>query len=88
MYIRMLAKSSNRPFLKLDKNVNMQNIFKKYFFEVTSIITFDCCDNHSDIQQSSTCKAGSAHKLKIHVELAILHLQQFLFRKSFAECFT
>ena len=40
------------------------------------------------IQQNSTCKAGSAQKRKMHVELARLHLQQFLFQKSFAECFT
>ena len=51
--------------------------------EVTSIITFDCRDNYSDIQQNS--KAGSAQKRKMHVER--LYLQQFLFHRSVAKCF-
>ena len=54
--------------------------------EVTSIITFDCCDNYSDIQQNSTSKVESAQKRKMHVELARMHLQHFLFHKSFVEC--
>ena len=61
---------------------------RKFIHEVTSIITFDCRDNYSDIQENSMCKAGSAQKRKIYVELARLHLQQCLFHKSFAECFT
>ena len=60
----------------------------KFIYEVTIIIPFDCCDNSSDIQQNSTFKAGSAEKRKMHVELTRLYLQQFLFHKSFAECFT
>ena len=60
--------------------------FRKFIHEVTSIITFDCRDIFLEIQQNSTCKAGSAQKRKMHVELAILHLQQFLFHKSVAEC--
>ena len=60
----------------------------KFIHEVVSNIPFDCCDNSSDIQQKSTFKAGSGEKRKMHVELKRLHLQQFLFRKSFAECFT
>ena len=59
---------------------------RKFIHGATSIITFDCRDNYSDIQQNSTCKAGNAQKRKMHVELARLLLQQFLFRKSFAEC--
>ena len=61
---------------------------QKFIHEVTSIIFFDYCDNYSDIQQNSTCKAGNAQKQQMHVELARLHLQQFLFHKSFAKCFT
>ena len=61
---------------------------RKFIHEVISIIPFDCRDNSSDIQQNSTCKAGSAEKRKMHVELARLHLQQFLSHNSFAECFT
>ena len=49
----------------------------KFIHEVTNIITFNCRDNYSDIQQNSTCKAGSAQKRKLHVVLARLHLQQF-----------
>ena len=63
-------------------------LLRKFILEVTSIITFDFRDNYSDIQQNSTCKAGSAQKRKMHMELVSLHLQQFLFHKSFAECFT
>ena len=48
----------------------------KFIHEVTSIITFDCCDNYSDTQQSSMCKVGSSQKRKMHVELEGLHLQQ------------
>ena len=61
---------------------------RTFIHEDTSIITFDRRDNYSDIQQNITCKAGSAQKQKMHVELARLHLQHFLFQKSFAECFT
>ena len=61
---------------------------RKFIHEVTRIIPFDCHDNSSHIQQNSTCKAGSVEKRKMHVELARLHLQQFLFHKSFAECLT
>ena len=61
---------------------------RKFLHEVTSIITFNCRDNYSDIQQNSMCKAGSAQKRKLHVELARLHLQQCLFLKSVAECFS
>ena len=60
---------------------------QKFMHEVISIITFDCRDNYSDIQQNSTCEVGSAQKWKMHLELARLHLQQFLFHKSFAESF-
>ena len=56
---------------------------RKFIHEVTSTITFDCRDYYSDIEQTSTCKAGSAQERKIHVELARLHLQQFLFHKEF-----
>ena len=67
----------------------MCEIFLRTFMhEVINIITFDCHDNYSGTQQNSTCKAGSAQKGKMHVELEILHLQQFLSHKSFAECFT
>ena len=52
---------------------------RKFIHEITSIIPFDCRDNSSDIQQNSTCKAGSAEKRKMHVELARLHLQQFFY---------
>ena len=56
------------------------NIFlRKFIHEVTSIIIFDCQDNYSDIQQNSTCKAGSAQKRNMHVEFARLHLQQFFY---------
>ena len=34
----------------------------KFLHEVRSILTFDCLDNYSDIQQNSTCKAGSPQK--------------------------
>ena len=61
---------------------------RKFIHEVTSIIPFDCYNNSSDIQQNSTCKAGSAEKRKMHVELARLLLQKILFHKSFAECLT
>ena len=61
---------------------------RKFIHEITSIITFDCRDNYSDILQNTTCNMGSAQKRKLHVELARLHLQHFLFHKSFAECFT
>ena len=64
-------------------------VSRKFIHEVTSIMAFDCRDNYLDIQQDSTRKAGSAQKQKkMHVELARLHLQQFLFHKSLAECFT
>ena len=66
----------------------MQNILRNFIHEVTRIITLDCRDNYSDIQQNSTYKAGSAQKRNMHVELARLHLQQVLFHKSFAEYFT
>ena len=58
---------------------------RKSIHEVTTTITFDCQDNYSDIQQNSTCKAGSAQKRNMHVELARLHLQQFLFHQSVAK---
>ena len=54
-------------------------VLRKFIHEVTSIITFDSRDNYLDIHQNSACKAGSAQKRKMHVELARLHLQQFLF---------
>ena len=65
-----------------------KRFLRKFIHIVTRIIAFDCHDSYSDIQQNSTCKAGSAQKRKMHVELARLHLQQFLFHKSFADCFT
>ena len=34
------------------------------------------------------CNVESAQKRKMHVELARLHVQQFLSNNSFAECFT
>ena len=43
---------------------------RKFIHEVTSILTFDCRDNYSDIQQNSMTEAGSAQKRKMHVELA------------------
>ena len=49
----------------------------KFIRVVTSIITFDCRDNYSDIQQNSTCRAESARKRKMHVELARMHLHYF-----------
>ena len=36
----------------------------------------------------STCNMESIQKRKMHVELARLHLQQFLSHNSIAECFT
>ena len=60
----------------------------KFIHEVKSIITFEFSDNYSGIQQNSTCNVKSAQKRKMHVELAILHLQQFLSHNSFSECFT
>ena len=56
--------------------------------EVKGIITFECSDNFSGIQQNSTRNAESAQKRKMHVELARLLLQQVLSHSSFAECFT
>ena len=47
----ILATRSNRPRLK-------------FIHEIRSIITFDCRENYSDIQQSSTRKTGSAQKKK------------------------
>ena len=35
---------------------------RKFIHEITSIITFNCRDNYSDIQQNSTCKVGRAKK--------------------------
>ena len=72
-------------FVNWDKNVDMQIFLRNFIHEVTSIITFDFRDNYSHIQQNSTCKAGSAQKRKMHVQLARLHLQHLLFHKSFAE---
>ena len=57
---------------------------RKFIYEVTSIISFDCCDRYSGIQQNSTCQAGSVQKCKMHVELQRLPVQQFLSHKSFA----
>ena len=37
---------------------------RKVIHEVTSIITFDCHDNYSDIQQNSRCEVRSAQKTK------------------------
>ena len=37
---------------------------QKFIHEVTCIIKFDCLDNYSYIQQTSTCKAGSAKTMK------------------------
>ena len=56
---------------------------RKFIPEATSIITFDCRDNYSDIQQNSSCKAGSAEKRKMRVELERLHLQQLSFGLEF-----
>ena len=42
---------------------------RKFIYDVTRIITVDCHDNYSDIQQNSTCKAGSVQKQKMHMEL-------------------
>ena len=58
----------------------------KFIHEVKSIIIFDFSDNCSGTQQNSTSE--SAQKRKMHVELARLHLQQFVSHNSFAECFT
>ena len=66
----------------------MQNILMKIYTEVKSVITFKFSDNYSGIQQNSMCNVESAQKCKMHVELVRLHLQQFLSRNSFAECFT
>ena len=45
--------------------MSMCKIFlRKFIHEVTSIIKFDCFDNYSDIQQNSTCKAGSVKTMK------------------------
>ena len=60
----------------------------KFLHEVKSIITFDYSDNYSGIQQNSTCNMENAQKRKMHVELARLHLQQFLSHNLFAGCVT
>ena len=62
---------------------------RKFIHKVSGIISFDCHCFYSDTQQhSTTCKLGNAQKRNIHVQLEILHLQDFLSRKSFAHCFT
>ena len=56
---------------------------RKFIHEVTSIIAFDCRDNYSDIQQNSTCKAGSAQKPKnargaLEITFAAIFISQII----------
>ena len=86
--VYILARSSKRPLLKLIKRIICKLFSWKFIHEVSSIINFDCRDNYSGIQQNFLCKAGSSQNSKMHVELKRSHVQQFLSRKSYAECFT
>ena len=54
----------------------------KFIHEVTSIIQFEFSDNYSCMQQNSMRNVESAQKRKMHVELELLLLQQFLSHSS------